>query len=244
MGHFAEADTFELADDRYRIRERLQIGSVLRDALTRKCFINIECDRRARLVTTLLAVDAAEGYFIYDWGGEDKASEALTMSKVIRFSMSLGGVPVSFLLNQAEATEFEGRRAFKSPFPADILYVQRREYFRARAKITSPFMFEGTLPDEKRVSLKIYDLSLGGVGLRSREVTPEIMPVGTEINDATLDFDEYGTIRAPLIIVNAVQVGNDAIPQYHFGCAFKRLGGTEPLVQKLVFALERSTKKK
>lgn len=244
MGHFAEADTFELADDRYRIRERLQIGSVLRDALNRKCFINIECDRRVRLVTTLLAVDSTEGYFVYDWGGEDKASEALVLSKVIRFSMSLGGVPVSFIVNQVEEFNFEGARAFKSPFPADILYVQRREYFRARAKITSPFAFEGTLPDEKRVSLKIYDLSLGGVGLRSRDVTPEIMPVGTEIKDATLDFDEFGTIRAPVKVVTVVTVGNDAIPQYHFGCAFQRLGGAEPLVQKLVFALERSTKKK
>ena len=245
MGHFAEAaDTFELADDRYRIRERLQIGSVLRDAMNRKCFVNLECDRRVRLVTTLLSVDSAEGSFIYDWGGEEKASEALTLSKVIRFSMSLGGVPVSFIVNAAEECDYEGARAFKSAFPADVLYVQRREYFRARAKITSPFTFEGTLPDDKRVSLKIYDLSLGGVGLRSRDVTPEILPVDTVIQDASLDFEEFGTITAPVKVVTVVQVGNDAIPQYHFGCAFMRLGGAEPLVQKLVFALERSTKKK
>jgi len=146
--------------------------------------------------------------------------------------------------NEVEEFDFEGARAFKSPFPADILYVQRREYFRARAKITSPFMFEGTLPDEKHVALKVYDLSLGGVGLRSRDVTPEIMPVGSVIQDAALNFEEFGTIKAPVKVVTVVQVGNDAIPQYHFGCAFMRLGGAEPLVQKLVFALERSTKKK
>ncbi len=246
MGHFAEVDTFELADDRYRIRERLQIGSVLRDAMNRKCFVNVECDRRVRLVTTLLAVDSVEGTFIYDWGGEEKASEALKLSKAIRFSMSLGGVPVSFIVNTVEQCEFEGAGAFKSSFPADILYVQRREYFRARAKITSPFVFEGTLPDEAhtRVTLKIYDLSLGGVGLRSRDVTPEIMPVGSVIQDAELNFEEFGTIKAPVKVVTIVQVGNDAIPQYHFGCAFMRLGGAEPLVQKLVFALERSSKKK
>jgi flagellar brake protein len=245
MGHFAEVDTFELADDRYRIRERLQIGSVLRDAMNRKCFVNLECDRRVRLVTTLLYVDSTEGYFIYDWGGEEKASEALALSKVIRFSMSLGGVPVSFIVNAAEQCEFEGGPAFRSAFPADVLYVQRREYFRARAKVTSPFSLKGTFGEDKQqIALKIYDLSLGGVGLRSRDITPEILPVGTVIQDATMDFEEFGTITAPVKVVTIVQVGNDAIPQYHFGCAFMRLGGAEPLVQKLVFALERSSKKK
>jgi len=80
--------------------------------------------------------------------------------------------------------------------------------------------------------------------LRSRDITPEMMPVDTVIKDATMDFEEFGTITAPVKVVTVVQVGNDAIPQYHFGCAFMRLGGAEPLVQKLVFALERSTKKK
>ena len=80
--------------------------------------------------------------------------------------------------------------------------------------------------------------------MRSRDVTPEIMPVGSVIQDAALNFEEFGTIKAPVKVVTVVQVGNDAIPQYHFGCAFMRLGGAEPLVQKLVFALERSTKKK
>jgi c-di-GMP-binding flagellar brake protein YcgR len=244
MGHFSEVDNYELADDRYRIRERLQIGSVLRDAMNRQCFVNIECERGVRLVTTLLAVNSAESTFIYDWGGDEAASAALKSSRIIRFSMSLGGVPVSFTVEHANECQFEDSRAFISTFPSDILYIQRREYFRARAKITAPFLCEGTLPDGHKIGLKVYDLSLGGVGLRSREITPETMPIGSVIGDASLNFDEYGKINAPMKVVTCVRIGNDVTPLHHFGCAFLGLGSAEPMVQKLVFALERSTKKK
>jgi c-di-GMP-binding flagellar brake protein YcgR len=244
MGQLSEVDNYELADDRHRIRERLQIGSVLRDAMNRQCFVNIECERGVHLVTTILEVNTADSTFVYDWGGSESASAALKASQVIRFSMSLGGVPVSFTIHQADECEFDGRRAFESSFPEDILYIQRREYFRARAKIAMPFQCEGTLPDGQKVSLSVYDLSLGGVGLRSRDITPEIMPVGSVIRDASLNFDEYGTIKAPMKVVTCVRLGNDVKPWHHFGCAFLSLGSAEPMVQKMVFALERSTKKK
>jgi c-di-GMP-binding flagellar brake protein YcgR len=132
---------------------------------------------------------------------------------------------------------FGGGPAFRSPFPTDLQYLQRREHYRT--KVIRPAACTATLANGTAISLKMSDLSLGGVRLQSGNVGPDLLPVGTVLQDAVLDFMEMGKVEVTLKIASQQRIDYEGIATYFYGCHIEKLPRSkEAAVQKLVFALE------
>jgi len=228
-----------VTDDRYRLTHAAQIGTVLRDLGGQRCLLNVRTRDGRQFVTTILRVDPAGRTFVLDWYRDAAACEALLASDESAVSGLLRGVPVSFSIGTPAATRIDGHPAFVASFPAQLHYLQRRRHFRARTLVTRGYCCEIRLPDAVPFLLDIADLSLSGVGLRSRTVTSAHLPVGTTVAKCLLDFREMGRLELGLQVVGHWLVGGTDAAVHHFGCAFLAPHGRlENRLQQMVFAIE------
>ncbi len=227
------------SDERYRLTHVSQIGTVLRDLAWQKCLLSVRTRSGYEMVTSVLQVDPVSRTFVFDWCRADAERQALMVSEQNAFSGLLRGVPVNFLVGTPAATRFEGEPAFVADFPQKLYHLQRRRHFRARTLLTKGYQCELRMADNGVLKLDVADLSLSGVGLRSRTVGNDQLQVGTIIAKARLDFGELGRLEMDLQVVGHWLVGRDDNAIHHYGCAFANPDGrTENFLQRLVFALE------
>jgi len=139
----------------------------------------------------------------------------------------------------ARETRFAGASAFFSTFPPEIHYLQRRQHYRAKIKILQPYRCTARLPGGAAIQLQMDDLSLGGMNLRSNVIPPEMLPDGTLLPGAVLDFLDLGKMEVKLRVISHRKMENDGLPIYFYGCQFQGLPrAKETLLQKIVFSLE------
>ncbi|RDK10821.1 flagellar brake protein [Cupriavidus lacunae] len=234
----AESD-LEPTDDRYRLTHNSQVGTVLRDLSWQKCMLSVRTRSAHQFVTSILHVDPVNRTFVFDWCNAEPERMSLMTSEENAFSGLLRGVPVNFVVGQPAATRYEEGPAFVVEFPQKLYHFQRRRHFRARTLVTKGYRCEMQMPDKTVLGLDIADLSLSGVGLRSKTVTSEHLPVGTTVGKCRLDFRELGKLELDMQVVGHWLVGHDDSAIHHFGCAFVNPDGRiENFLQRLVFALE------
>jgi len=237
-----EQEAAAQSDERYRLTHSSQIGTVLRDMAWQKCLLNVRSKGGSEIVTSILHVDPANKTFIFDWCRADGERQALMASDQNAFSGLLRGVPVNFLVGTPGATRFEGGPAFIADFPEKLYHFQRRRHFRARTLLTKGYRCELRMPEnaaKQVLQLDIADLSLSGVGLRSRAVGADLLPVGSVVKRCLLDFAELGRLELDMQVVGHWLVGFDDNTVHHYGCAFLNPDGRmENFLQRLVFQLE------
>lgn len=225
-------------DERYRVTNTSEIGSVLRDLGWQRCMVTVRTPTGHQFVTSILHVDPVKRTFIFDWCNTEAERLSLLTSDEVSFSGLLRGVPVNFVISQPAITGFSEGDAFLAQFPDKLYRFQRRRHFRARTLVTKGYCCEIRLPDNSLL-LDIADLWLSGVGLRSKSVTDVQLPVGTNVSRCLLDFRELGKLDVDLRVVGHWLVGHDDAAINHYGCVFVSPDGRmENHLQRLVFALE------
>jgi flagellar brake protein len=224
-------------EDPYRIAEPGEVLRILQDIHREQTFVTLLFPREQKILTLLLAIDESAGYMLYDIGRTPAETQAVLASSNIHFSSTLNGVTVRFNAPSAVETVFEGRPAFRSPIPTALQYLQRREHFRT--KVIRPATGTVKLPDGTSASMKVDDLSIGGVRLQSSTVSPAVLPTGTQLKDVVLDFNDLGKVEVNVSIASHQTVDYEGLVTYFYGCHMEQLTrAKETQVQKLVFALE------
>lgn len=108
---------------------------------------------------------------------------------------------------------------FAADFPTGFRMEQRRAHFRVDTTDYA-YVAEARTVGGNTVRLRIADLSASGVGLCSDETSPDLLPVGTLLSDATLHFGTLASMETALRVVRyQASEGPDGI-HYHFGCEF------------------------
>lgn len=232
-------ETLALLED-FRITQPKVIGEVLRQLMNRKDFLAVECDNRPQhMVTRILAVNQAEGFFVYDCSAEQIHNRFLLEAQENYFSATQDGIAVQFVSGQPEQCEFEGAFALRAPLPQSLYRVQRREFFRAAAPLVESYHCLVTLPDKRQVAWDIFDLSLDGLGLRSKDPTLGQLEIGTALGKSVLNFGKRGKIETDLVITNLLNMRTPSNPVYRIGCRFERFPKSrEQDFQRMITYLE------
>lgn len=238
-GQLPVSDAFAPLDD-FRITHPKEIGSVLRQLMDRKDFLTVEFSNRPhRIVTRILEVDQNAGHFIYDCNDEQIYNRRLLESEENYFSATQDGIRVQFVSGRPEQHEFDGAFAFRSQLPESLYRMQRREFFRAETPLMEPYRCTANLPDKRQVVFDIFDLSLDGVGLRSKDPTLGGLPIGTVLSKAVLDCRKRGMMETDLEITYLHNIRGHNDPIYHFGCRFENFPKSkETDLQRMITYLE------
>jgi flagellar brake protein len=221
----------------YLVAEPMEVLRILQDIQREKAFVTMSLPRGHKVLTVLLDVDEDSGHFLFDIGRDRAETQAVLSTGQLHFTSALNGVSVRFTTPTPTETEFGGFPAFRSPFPTDLQYLQRREHYRT--KVIRPAVCNAKLPNGTEISLQMSDLSLGGVRLQSGTITPDVLPVGSVLQYAVMDFMELGKVEVALTIASHQTTQYEGISTHFYGCHIHKLPRSkEAAVQKLVFALE------
>jgi c-di-GMP-binding flagellar brake protein YcgR len=137
---------------------------------------------------------------------------------------------------------------FECDFPLRLYRLQRREYFRARVAPPNTRVAVWTSPAGGSIRLRIQDVSLSGVGLRSPLQADALPKPGDELRDMVLDFNELGTLRADLRVIATRTVTEFDMRQgnmelINLGCEFQNEDSRrETFLQRLVYQLEQAAR--
>jgi c-di-GMP-binding flagellar brake protein YcgR len=224
----------------FRTTQPKVIGDVLRQLMGRKDFLTVESNQRPdRIVTRILAVDQAAGMFIYDASPDETHNRCLMEAQENYFSGTQDGIRIQFIGNQPRGIEFEGTFAFCAPLPLSLYRVQRREFFRAAAPLVESYCCHLALPDQHQVTLDIVDLSLDGVGLRSKDPSLDVLQIGSALDKVVLNFGKRGKIETGLRITYLRNLRDADHPAYRIGCRFANFPKSrEQELQRLITYLE------
>lgn len=222
----------------------LQIAVCLRKLMTGRDFVTVEFDGR-QIVTQVLDVDSRNGRFVFDAGSADADNRLLARAQQLIFRSLPGGVRTEFDTQAAAQIVFDGRPAFEAAFPAQLLYVQRREYFRVQTPLVDPYVASGAYLDGGSFRVELQDISLGGVALRSGDARFGSLAAGSVLQQVTLRLGDAGVLQLDLEIVSprkTINARGDV--QFVMGCRFVGLPGTaERMLQRVVTQLEMTRRR-
>ncbi|MDR1350639.1 MAG: flagellar brake protein [Zoogloeaceae bacterium] len=239
-----EANTY----DQYLLHSPTEISAVLCNAMKQGCMVSVYFDMgRAFFLTSLLEVTIRG--VVLDYGSDEGINHQALQTKRLICTMSVDRVKVQFGLSGVRLVQFEGRPAFASALPEQLLRLQRREYFRVSTPIIKPLHCELPMPapegEERSVlQLSLLDISAGGLALMINVEQTRLFTHNQIFHDCLLPLPDEQTIRLSLRICNLFEITNRAGNRYaRVGCEYLDLAGT-PLnqIQRYITRLERERK--
>lgn len=224
-------------------RTPAEIGARLRDLIHRRDNLTVQY-AGGQLVTQLLDVDMRARVFIFDWGASPEQNKGLLAAPRCQFEALPDGVHIEFSIASPREVRYEGMPAFEADFPEVLFYMQRRQYFRVDAPILDSYTCSGWLSKDEAFCFEVQDLSLGGVGLRTKDERAAGLLLGTLLRDCELSLGTPSrlTLDMELVSSRSTVLANGTL-QHQLGFRFLALPpGAESAMQRLITRLEMKSR--
>ena len=95
------------------------------------------------------------------------------------------------MLPRLTAIAYRDLPAFIAPLPANLWFVQRREFFASALRFTRPISVRQNA-GQKEIRFRLFDLSLGGMGALMDTPKPEGLVEGMRFSQIELDMGGWG----------------------------------------------------
>ncbi len=226
-------------DDCQRLTLPIQISAVLLDLAWLKCVVRLSARDGYKIATTLLKVDPVACTLIFDGCRTDAERHLLLTSDEIAVSAVLRDVRIEFIIGRPYLIKYQGGPACAATFPSELYHFERRRQPRARPQAALGERWELHTPDHQLLQLDIADISLSGVGLRSKGALTDRLPAGTILQKCRLDFRSQGELEFDLQVVGHGLAWEGQSAMHHIGCTFVALApGQRTFLQRLVYRIE------
>lgn len=245
MAQDTELDPNQEVEERFTLRTRAEIVSVLRGLQRRHAMITIYFDQgREFILTSILAINPDFQELVLDLGPDARANNLLLKATRLEVVSFEGRVKVQFGASRAEATVHEGRPAFRVRMPGSLVRLQRREYYRVEVPDERPIKAYLQLRDDRPDMLleaRLVDISCGGIALLSTE-NGEPLKSGRVYPACSINLPGIGTVSAPVEICNAGDITHsNGARQQRLGCRFvDPTGQMQTLIQRYINNVERA----
>jgi c-di-GMP-binding flagellar brake protein YcgR len=231
----------------YLLYAATEISAVLRNAMQKGCMVTVYFDMgRVFFLTSLLEV-TPKGITL-DYGSDENINRQALQTQRLICTLNVDRVKVQFGLAGLRLVQFEGRPAFASALPGQLLRLQRREYFRVSTPIVRPLRCEMPLPassgEQMTLQLPLLDISAGGLALMVSMDQTRLFRYDQTFDGCLLLLPDEPPIHLGLRVRNLFEVTNRAGNRYaRVGCEYLELAGT-PLnqIQRYITRLERERK--
>ncbi|MBL8473074.1 MAG: flagellar brake protein [Rhodocyclaceae bacterium] len=241
---------FELmqADDygRYFLATRNEVMFYLRAMMQKRAMLSLFMGRGANsFLTSLLQIDERQSSLLFDAPRDMGLAERASTMRPLVFVTSLDKVKIQFQVDDLALTEFEGGTALRTPMPARMLRLQRREYYRLVLPSSHPLKCtlatdEG-LANTANVELQVLDISAGGLAIVT---PPDGLPFVPEMvyPDCRVHLPDIGLIEAALQVRNVFSVTlRNGQTVKRAGCQFVDLSPQmSALIQRYIMKIDRA----
>jgi c-di-GMP-binding flagellar brake protein YcgR len=227
MSQIAQLSEAEI-EERFHIAGLTAIQFTLSGYAEHKVAFTVQfAEGREHFLTTLLAVDAEQGWLIIDCSGSADLNERFPESGRNVFVARPGGIHVQFSSGPARKISFEGAPAFAVDLPKFIMRMQRRECFRIETPRVRPLQFHARLPGNELLTLPAHDISVAGIGLNASNDYGLSQGLSLANCRFALPEDEHDVfLEAAVRHITALET-RAGVTQYRLGLQFSNLPRAE-----------------
>jgi len=236
----------EVDVSRFRVRHGPEIERVLHAVQASKSLVTLERgDGKEFLVTTLVGIDGRRREFSLAASADAGLNARLLASERLQLTTMEDQVRVQFNAQGGREERVAGETLFVFPVPADILYFQRREYYRLPTSLVNPVLCHIPVGNES-VEAVFLDISLGG-GMLSLKSGPGLTD-GTLYTDCRLSLILPGSEPLPVSLI-ALKTFTVPLQNGQFShracCQFYKLPrGIEDAIQRFILQVERERRQR
>ncbi|MDE2401585.1 MAG: flagellar brake protein [Burkholderiales bacterium] len=213
----------------------VEIEALLKRLLDANTLITLSAPGGISYTTMLWSVDSARGIVCFSAETSDARLQTLMEASEVVAVGYLDSIKVQFDLEGLVRVNNGRTTAINAQFPRLLYRFQRRSSYRVKP-LSSNFpqihFAHPALPD-MQVSLRVLDISLGGVALFIPHTIP-MVAAGIEIKRCFIDLDSDTRLEVGLII-HHVSVINPESQGARLGCELVGLdGATERIFQRYI----------
>lgn len=232
-----------LDNDRYWIKGAEQIRLILGRLLDSREMISAFFNEGNDLQLTLIVGFSPDGQKIYlDYGSNEAMNQKLLSSEQLSFVTQLDGVFIHWTSHIAlESGHYEDHPVFINALPDELLYLQRREYFRLMTDNNILLTCRVFMPDNSMMEIPVGDIGMGGLSLQVPQNHVETFAIGTIFSGCEIEVPDLNVPQFSLCVKTLREVPSKKGEAYlKVGCKFLHMTPKMPsLVQRLVAKLER-----
>jgi flagellar brake protein len=223
----------------YTLSSATEIAYQLRVLINRREMVTVYFGRGAQfLLTKLISADVDKKRFCFDPGPNPEINQQVLLSERTVFVAAPDGIKTQFVCGRPREGQDKSGRLFICDFPAALIKMQRREYFRVDTPIANPIQCQIGLPVRRK--LPLHDVSLGGLSFLSASPLPEMQRMAL-LTDCRIDLPGHGALTFDLEVRNQHphwRAGGGQ--QLIIGCRFLNISPRmQNLLQRYLIQLER-----
>lgn len=232
----------------YLLTNRLEILLNLRALHKQHTMVTLYLDEGGRFfLSSIVAVDESAGLVFLDASSQPELNKSAIHARQITLSATLDRIKIQIRLGALSTTSFEGKQAFTASLPANILRLQRREFFRLETPHLHPLRCKLAARHEAGVEVfdfPVFDISGGGLSLIGKVEYAEKFSLGELFQDCRLEIPGEGVLSVNLRVREVLKIElHSGEQQLRLGCEFVSLPGTRlTLIERYITRLERERK--
>lgn len=230
------------ADERFLVRNPLQIRQLLRQLIDQRSLINAHIGGRDQsFPTAVLELDEDGDQLLLDGSPQEASNRAAEAAGYLLCFAQLERVLVRFRVDNLERQENGRHIAFRASLPEEMVHLQRREMYRLETPITDSPQLVLPAADGRpeRLAMRVVDISGGGLAV----TVPAELPVfGMQKRyEAELSLPDGPDLQIGLIACNErVQKLPSGVEITRVGLRFDRLPrGGDSAIQRYIFRIDR-----
>lgn len=195
-------------------------------------------------LTALITLSDDDEWVFFDIGPDAVINRRALQAEQLACVTQLDKIRIQFAVENITAVEVEGRPAFASPVPDQMLRLQRREFYRLRVPLahalTCHLPADAGRTQSAPVDARVVDISAGGVGLLL-DASTTTAAIGSMLEGCRLTLPDGERLLVVLEVRNiSRQTARNGTETVRIGCKFANLPRTaDTLIQRYIFRTER-----
>lgn len=205
-----------------RLTSPLEIQRMLEQLIEEGALIKLSNPEGASYTTTLWTTHAERDTIALGASKKDPDLDRLLASNEVMAEAYLDNIRLQFSMDSMVKVQGD-QLAINARYPGELIRFQRRSFFRVRPlKSAAPLatLHHPGIP-EMRLSLRIIDISLGGVALALPKDVP-MFPAGIRMANCQLQLDSSSLVVTDLLI-HHITVLNADTEDTRLGCEIQGL---------------------
>ena len=229
--------------EHYMLYGRGEIMQKLRLLGKKNSLITIHFNERSML-STVVDVLSDKNLLVLDYGGNEELNQKLLKHNRAVIKTDYDGIQAQFSISDIRKARLQGKPSFACPLPENVLWVQRREYYRVRIPLSEVVTCELIHGDNNRTEYPVLDISTGGIALFDANDELELEP-GNVFHNCKLTLGDHSTTYINLEVRNHILKNpNEPSEGTRCGCGFQNLTGEfEMAVQKFINLVDLQQKR-
>lgn len=227
----------------YQIHSRVEIGSILQSISQQRQLLEMIIQSGAQSgMTSILQVDTMRDTVVVELSSNAVVNRRIADGGPVRFESRLDNIRISFDAVRVEECLFDGNLALVFAFPATLMRLQRREYYRITTPRATPVKCAIHIQDHDEkadIYLPLFNVSCGGVAIMDEDALLDAT-IGRIYHNCRIGLADNTFVVVSLQVRNVHTVSRkNHKPVRKIGCRFVELPRTMlAIVQRYIAALE------